>query len=107
MRKVLTIVITFAALTLLLAVTTYAAPTDDIPPAPYDTPTEAELAGALRYDLVSYAGDYLAAAERYGINVYFLVSKDALESGWGRYRAAPNNLGGWTADSGGYMEFAS
>lgn len=106
MRKLLTIIITTATLTLLLAVTAYAAPTDDLT-APYDVPTTAELAGALRYDMVPYAADYLAAAERYGINVYFLTAKDALESGWGQYRAAPNNLGGWTDNTGEYKAFSS
>lgn len=106
MRKLLTTLIITAALALLLAVTAYAAPTDDIT-APYDVPTIEQLAGALRYDMVLYAADYLAAAERYGINVYFLCAKDALESGWGRYQAAPNNLGGWTDNTGKYMAFAS
>lgn len=106
MPKLLTIILTIAAIALLLTVTAYAAPTDDLT-APYNVPTEEQLAGALRHDLVQYAGAYLEAAERYGINVYFLVAKDALESGWGRYRAAPNNLGGWTANDGGYMAFDS
>ncbi len=116
MPKLLTIIITTAALALLMAVTAYAAPADipdtgnpvsvDIT-APYDVPTTEQLADALRYDMVPYAADYLAAAERYGLNVYFLCAKDALESGWGRYRAAPNNFGGWTDDTGKYMEFES
>lgn len=106
MRKLIICILTTAALTLLLAITTYAAPTDDIT-APYDVPTTEQLTGALRHDLVPYAADYLAAAERYGVNVYFLTAKDALESGWGRYQAAPNNLGGWTDNTGAYMAFAS
>ncbi len=106
MRKLLTTLITTAAMALLLTVTVCAAPTDDIT-APYDAPTEAQLTAALRYDIADYAGLYLEAAERYGINVYFLVAKDALESGWGRYESAQNNLGGWISDDGGYMAFDS
>ena len=105
MRKILTAIIT-AAIALLLTVTVYAAPTDDIT-ADYDVPTVERLEDALRYDLIPYAADYLAAAEKYGVNVYFLCAKDALESGWGRYEAAANNLGGWTDNTGNYMTFGS
>ena len=104
MRKLLTI-ITTAAIALLLTVTVYAAPTDDIT-VDYTIPSSNSLAEALKYDMAQYASDYIAAAEKYGVNVYFLCAKDALESGWGRYQAAPNNLGGWTSESG-YMEFDS
>lgn len=89
-----------------LAANVYASPTVDLT-APYDIPTADELTSALLYELKPYAKDYLDAANKYGINVYFLVSKDALESGWGRYRAAPNNLGGWTDDYGEQMAFDS
>ena len=75
--------------------------------AEYDVPTEAELQSALRYELVQYAGDYLDAAKEYGINVYFLCAKDALESGWGQYPAGKNNLGSWRLDNGKYRDYDS
>lgn len=90
------------------AVSTYAAPANvtlDLT-APYTAPTEEQLESALYYEMIPYADDYLAAAEEYGVNVYFLCAKDALESGWGRHEAAPNNWGGWTVRNG-YKEFAS
>jgi hypothetical protein len=95
------------------AVHTYAAPAPDMGnpisvdlTASYTEPTVEQLESALYYDMKLYADDYLAAAEEYGVNVYLLCAKDALESGWGRYEAAPNNWGGWTAGNG-YKEFSS
>lgn len=103
MKKLIISLLT-AAFALLMTVTVYAAPTDDIT-ADYDVPTPEQLASALLYDMAPYAADYLEAAERYGVNVYFLCAKDALESGWGRYEAASNNLGGWKDNRGKYMSF--
>lgn len=60
---------------------------------------------ALLYDLKPYAATYIEAGKQYGVDPVFLAAKDAEESGWGRYQAATNNLGGWTNSDGGYMEF--
>lgn len=61
---------------------------------------------ALLYDLKPLAATYIEAGRMYGVDPVFLAAKDAEESGWGRYQAAPNNLGGWTG-SDGYMSFDS
>lgn len=50
MRRLMTIIITIATLALLLVATTYAAPTDDLT-APYDIPTEDQLASAFGMNL--------------------------------------------------------
>ena len=72
----------------------------------YEPVTVAELESALFYDLKPLAHVYIDAGRLYGIDPVFLAAKDAEESGWGRYTAAPNNLGGWTS-SKGYMSFIS
>lgn len=69
--------------------------------------TVEELEAGLLYDLKPLAAVYLDAGAMYGVDPVFLAAKDAEESGWGRYTAAPNNLGGWTSDDGGYMSFGS
>ena len=69
--------------------------------------TVEELEAGLLYDLKPLAAVYLDAGAIYGVDPVFLAAKDAEESGWGRYTAAPNNLGGWTSDDGGYMSFDS
>lgn len=69
--------------------------------------TVEELEAGLLYDLKPLAAVYLDAGAMYGVDPVFLAAKDAEESGWGRYTAAPNNLGGWTSDDGGYMSFDS
>lgn len=104
MKKVITIIITIAAM-LLLSLTVYASPADLKDTS--DVPTVAQLESALRHELKQYAADYIDAAQTYGIDVYFLCARDALESGWGRYTAASHNLGGWTDANGDYMEFGS
>ncbi len=77
--------------------------------APYDVPTVDELAAALLGEMKPLAAEYLAACERYGVNVWAVVAKDSLESGYNTSYAATvlNNLGGWTRDNGEYMQFAS
>lgn len=69
-------------------------------------PVEA-MEDALLYNLKPYAATYIEAGKQYGVDPVFLAAKDAGESGWGRYPAASNNLGGWTNSSGGYMRFNS
>lgn len=75
--------------------------------APYEVPTAEELEAGLLYNMKEYAAIYIEAAKEYGINVYALCAKDALESGWGRETIAKNNLGGWRLDNGEYKAFAS
>ena len=77
--------------------------------APYDVPTVDELSEALLGAMRPLAAGYLAACERYGVNVWAVVAKDSLESGYNTSYAATvlNNLGGWTRDNGEYMQFAS
>lgn len=50
--------------------------------------------------------DAIVKAERtYGINALYLLCKLGLESGWGRYMAAKNNIAGWTNDDGSFRDF--
>lgn len=50
--------------------------------------------------------DAIVKAERtYGINSLYLLCKLGLESGWGRYMAAKNNIAGWTNDDGSFRDF--
>ncbi len=64
--------------------------------APYDVPTVDELSEALLGEMKPLAAEYLAACERYGVNVWAVVAKDSLESGYNTSYAATvlNNLGG-------------
>ncbi len=66
-----------------------------------------QLERALYYELKEYAGDFIEAEKKTGVNAVFLASVAALESGWGRSNVAKNknNLYGWTADKGEYMSF--
>ncbi|MEG0453750.1 MAG: glucosaminidase domain-containing protein [Bacteroides sp.] len=51
---------------------------------------------------------YIMQAEiDYGVNALYLISKIGLESGWGKYRSAKNNVAGWTLDGGDYKDFDS
>ena len=61
--------------------------------------TEGELASRLLYELPQYAGDFLAAEEKYGVNACFLAAIASLESGHGRYCFKPNNIFGWSGKS--------
>lgn len=68
--------------------------------------TAEELAEGLQGELAGYAADFIQAESTYDINAVFLASVAAVESGWGAFRAAPNNLFGWTGNNG-YMAFES
>lgn len=61
--------------------------------------TEEELASRLLYELPQYAGDFLAAEEKHGVNACFLAAIASLESGHGRYCFKPNNIFGWSGKS--------
>ena len=47
--------------------------------------SEKELCAALKYDLVPYAGYFIEAEQKHGVNAAFLAAIAAQESGWGRY----------------------
>lgn len=70
-----------------------------------------ELASALSTDshigLLPYIDTLLEAEERFGVNAFYLLCKFGYESGWGRYMAADNNIGGWTDGKGGFRDFSS
>lgn len=52
--------------------------------------------------------DAIVKAERtYGVNALYLLCKLGLESGWGRYMAAKNNIAGWTNNDGSFRDFDS
>lgn len=57
--------------------------------------SEDELSAALRHELIQYAGDFLAAEEKHGVNAAFLAAIAAQESGWGRYCFKANNIFGF------------
>lgn len=57
--------------------------------------SEEELEERLKGELKPYAEAFLQAEEDYGINACFIASIAALESGWGKYRIAENNLFGF------------
>ncbi len=86
-----------------LAIPAHAQETPLLTPCGLSSP---ELAAALLCDLAPYADTFLQAEAETGINAIFLASVAALESGWGRYMAADNNIYGWTG-AAGYMDFDS
>lgn len=57
--------------------------------------TEEELADRLKYNLKPYAKYFLLAEADYEINACFIASVAALESGWGRFMHAENNIFGF------------
>lgn len=57
--------------------------------------------------LLPYVDTYLYAEEIYGVNAFYLICKTGYESGWGKYMADTNNIGGWTDGNGGFMSFDS
>ena len=57
--------------------------------------------------LLPYVETYLQAEKTYGVNAFYLICKTGYESGWGKYRANTNNIGGWTNGKGGFMSFDS
>lgn len=68
---------------------------------------EQAMAGESYKEMLPYVKTIMQAEEEYGVNALYLICKFGLESGWGKYMAAKNNIGGWTTDSGGYKEFES
>ena len=73
--------------------------------------TKEQLSIALQDDnrngLLPYVDAFLKAEKDYGVNALYLMCKFGLESGWGKYTAAKNNIGGWTNNDGTYKEFES
>lgn len=65
------------------------------------------LSDSAHQGLLPYVGTYLYAEETYGVNAFYLICKTGYESGWGKYRANTNNIGGWTNGTGGFMSFDS
>ncbi len=57
--------------------------------------SEEELEEALKHELKQYAGDFLSAEEKHGVNAAFLAAIAAQESGWGRYCFRANNIFGF------------
>ena len=57
--------------------------------------SEKELCAALKYDLVPYAGYFIEAEQKHGVNAAFLAAIAAQESGWGRYCFRENNIFGF------------
>lgn len=60
-----------------------------------------------RSELLPYVDSFLEAEETYGVNAFYLLCKFGLESGWGKYMAAENNISGWTNADGSYRNFDS
>lgn len=54
-----------------------------------------ELEEALKHELKQYAGDFLSAEEKHGVNAAFLAAIAAQESGWGRHCFRTNNIFGF------------
>ena len=65
------------------------------------------LSDSCRSALLPYADTFLEAEDRYGVNAFYLMCKFGLESGWGQYESGENNIGGWMASDGTYMDFTS
>lgn len=65
------------------------------------------LSDEYRYTLIPYVDTFLKAEEEYGVNAFYLICKCGLESGWGKYVAAENNIAGWSNSDGTYMSFDS
>lgn len=57
--------------------------------------------------MLPYVDTLIKAEELYGVNALYLMCKLGLESGWGKYTSGINNIGGWTTDSGSFMNFDS
>lgn len=72
--------------------------------------TVEELYSGLLYGLKDYAGYFVDAEQKYGINAIFLASVAALESGWCRTEIAlnNNNLFGYKNSTGdGFRKFST
>lgn len=57
--------------------------------------SEEELEERLKGELKPYAKAFLQAEEDYGLNACLIAAVAALESGWGKFRIAENNLFGF------------
>lgn len=68
---------------------------------------EQTMMGEYHKGMLPYVETIVNAEEKYGVNALYLLCKLGLESGWGKYMAAENNIGGWTNNKGGYKEFES
>lgn len=73
--------------------------------------TTEDLSNALSSEshkaMLPYVDTLLEAEAEYGVNAFYLLCKFGLESGWGRYMAGENNIGGWMNDNGGFRDFDS
>lgn len=73
--------------------------------------TYEELSSALSSEshqgFLPYVDTFLEAEETYGVNAFYLMCKLGYESGWGKYMADQNNIGGWTDGRGGFQSFDS
>ena len=59
-------------------------------------------------NMIQYVDSILRAEQKYNVNALYLLSKFSYESGWGRYMAGANNIGGWKNNSGiGFRDFDS
>lgn len=68
---------------------------------------EQAMQGEYYKKMLPYVGTIVKAEETYGVNALYLLCKFGLESGWGKYMAAENNIGGWTDGNGNYKDFDS
>lgn len=68
---------------------------------------EAAFKGSSYDEIRPYIGTFLEAESKYGVNAFYLMCKLGLESGWGRYQCAHNNIAGWKDTKGGYKSFDS
>ena len=73
--------------------------------------TQDQLENAMQGDyykkMLPYVDTIMKAEEDYGVNAMYLLCKLGLESGWGKYESAKNNIGGWRCDNGKFKEFES
>lgn len=53
------------------------------------------------------ASAFVDAEQQYGVNSIYLMATMGLESGWGKFKSANNNIAGWTNGKGGYRSFPS
>lgn len=81
---------------------------DILTPCGYtQTQLEQAMQGEYYKEMLPYVNIIVKAEETYGVNALYLLCKLGLESGWGKYMAAENNIGGWTNYYGGFKDFES
>ena len=68
---------------------------------------EYAVSGERHNALLPYVETMLQAEEEFGVNAFYLLCKFGYESGWGRYLAADNNIGGWKSKDGSFRDFGS